>query len=110
MPARSWSRMASWVASSNISRSSVAPYSPALILSSAVQNQPGNPWLPITCVGIGGSGAVTGSCLSEGQPPGHDLAHDLRSSGRHRPQAHVAEEPLDAELPHVGVPAAPLHR
>src|SRR5262249_40149837 len=54
MPARSWSRMASWVASSNVSFTSVAPYSPALILSRAVQNQPGKPWLPMTCVGING--------------------------------------------------------
>src|SRR3989475_10249578 len=57
--------MASWVASSNVSFTSVWPYSPALILSSAVQNQPGKPWLPITCVGIGGSAAVTRSSLSE---------------------------------------------
>src|SRR2546428_14157568 len=57
--------MASWVASSNVSFTSVWPYSPALILSSAVQNQPGKPWLPITCVGIGGSAAVTRRSLSE---------------------------------------------
>src|SRR5438128_726377 len=55
MPARSWSRMASWVASSKASRASVCPYSSALILSSAVQNQPGKPWLPITCVYRSGS-------------------------------------------------------
>jgi hypothetical protein len=42
--------MASWVASSNVSFASVCPYSPALIRSSAVQNQPGKPWLPITWV------------------------------------------------------------
>src|SRR5437762_9172551 len=54
-PARSWSRMASWVASSKVSLTSVWPYSSALILSRAVQNQPGKPWLPITCVGIIGS-------------------------------------------------------
>src|SRR5262245_64785602 len=51
--------MASWVASSNVSLTSVWPYSPALILSRAVQNQPGKPWLPITWVGIGGSAPVT---------------------------------------------------
>src|SRR5262245_15059300 len=51
--------MASWVASSNVSLTSVWPYSPALILSRAVQNQPGKPWLPITWVGIGGSVPVT---------------------------------------------------
>ncbi len=50
MPARSWSRIASWVASSKVSRTSVCPYSPALILSSAVQNHDGKPWLPITWV------------------------------------------------------------
>src|SRR5437867_9101672 len=109
-PARSWSRMASWVASSNVSLTSVWPYSPALILSSAVQNHPGKPWLPITCVGIGGSAAVTGSSLSEGQPLGNDLAHDLRRAGGDRPQAHVAEEPLDGELAHVAVATVQLHR
>src|SRR6266704_1929587 len=57
--------MASWVASSKVSFASVWPYSPALILSSAVQNQPGKPWLPITCAGIGGSASVTRSSLSE---------------------------------------------
>src|SRR5262245_15055651 len=54
IPARSWSRMASWVASSKVSLTSVWPYSPALILSRAVQNQPGKPWLPMTWVGIRG--------------------------------------------------------
>ena len=53
--------MASWVASSNVSRASVWPYSPALILSSAVQNQPGKPWLPMTCVGMGGSVGLMGA-------------------------------------------------
>src|SRR5436309_816663 len=63
--------MASWVASSKVSFTSVWPYSPALILSSAVQNQPGKPWLPITCVEIGGSAAVTRSSLSEGSTVGN---------------------------------------
>src|SRR6266581_7827427 len=63
--------MASWVASSKVSFTSVWPYSPALILSSAVQNQPGKPWLPITCVEIGGSAAVTLSSLSEGPTLGN---------------------------------------
>src|SRR6266704_1171934 len=63
--------MASWVASSKVSFASVWPYSPALILSSAVQNQPGKPWLPITCVEIGGSAAVTRSSLSEGPTLGN---------------------------------------
>src|SRR2546426_3122598 len=63
--------MASWVASSKVSFTSVWPYSPALILSSAVQNQPGKPWLPITCVEIGGSAAVTRSSLSEGRTLGN---------------------------------------
>src|SRR3989454_5512641 len=63
--------MASWVASSKVSFTSVWPYSPALILSSAVQNQPGKPWLPITCVEIGGSAAVTRSSLSEGPTLGN---------------------------------------
>src|SRR2546425_3398576 len=63
--------MASWVASSKVSFTSVWPYSPALILSSAVQNQPGKPWLPITCVEIGGSTAVTRSSLSEGPTLGN---------------------------------------
>src|SRR6266852_7137805 len=55
MPARSWSRIASCVASSKVSRTSVCPYSAALILSRAVQNQPGKPWLPITWVYRSGS-------------------------------------------------------
>src|SRR5439155_5579102 len=63
--------MASWVASSNVSFTSVWPYSPALIRSSAVQNQPGKPWLPITCVGIRGRAAVTRCCLSEGPALGN---------------------------------------
>src|SRR4030081_2253853 len=55
MPARFWSRIASWVASSKVSLASVCPYSSALILSRAVQNQPGKPWLPITWVYSRGS-------------------------------------------------------
>src|SRR5437867_5246804 len=79
-PARSWSRMASWVASSNVSLTSVWPYSPALILSSAVQNQPGKPWLPITCVGIGGSAALTRCSLPEGPALGNGGAPARRPS------------------------------
>src|SRR3989337_392957 len=66
MPARSWSRIASWVASSKVSLASVCPYSSALILSSAVQNQPGKPWLPITWVYSSGSlGVMCGPFLEE---------------------------------------------
>src|SRR3989441_11208443 len=79
-PARSWSRMVSWVASSNVSLTSVWPYSPALILSSAVQNQPGKPWLPITCVGIGGSAALTRCSLPEGPALGNGGAPARRPS------------------------------
>src|SRR5262245_41053820 len=53
--------MASWAASSNVSLTSVAPYSPALILSRAVQNQAGNPWLPTTWVGRSGRGELMDS-------------------------------------------------
>src|SRR4030095_1522878 len=63
--------MASWGAASKLSLTSVCRDSPALILSSAVQNQPGKPWLPITWVGIGGKGAVTRCCLSEGPALGN---------------------------------------
>src|SRR2546425_4680225 len=86
--------MASWVASSKVSFTSVWPYSPALILSSAVQNQPGKPWLPITCVEIGGSAAVTRSSLSEGPTLGNGGEDPLggrrdldTGRGRTRPRA-----------------------
>src|SRR4030095_3707415 len=74
IPARSWSRMASWVASSNVSLTSVWPYSPALILSRAVQNQPGKAGVPIAWGGIGGSAPVTRRFLSEGPAVGNGRA------------------------------------
>ena len=50
-PARSWSRSATWVASSISSRTSMAPRRPASIASRASQTHPGSPWLPTTDVG-----------------------------------------------------------
>src|SRR6059036_3005256 len=47
-PARSWSRSATWVASSISSRTSVAPRRPASIASRASHTHPGRPWLPTT--------------------------------------------------------------
>src|SRR3990167_3821369 len=101
MPARSWSRMASCVASSKVSLVSVCPYSPALILSSAVQNQPGKPWLPMTCVGRIGSVAAIVCPFSEEMFL--DLAHggaregipeldDLRDLERRQPGAAPRDE------------------
>src|SRR5256885_1896281 len=107
-PARSWSRMASWVASSNVSRASVWPYSPALILSSAVQNQPGKPWLPMTCVGMGGSVGLMESASAQ-QALRDDLAHDLGRAGGDGPEPDVAEESLHRELAHVAVASMQLH-
>ena len=81
IPARSWSRMASWVASSNVSFTSVCPYSPALILSRAVQNQPGKPWLPITCVGIMGRVMCSSSLLAHGAMISHIVADATTPAG-----------------------------
>src|SRR5438093_711058 len=93
--------MASWVASSKVSFTSVWPYSPALILSSAVHDQPGKPWLPITCVEIGGSAAVTRSSLSEGPTLGNGGEDPLGGPrdldigrGRTRPRAGPPEPRL----------------
>src|SRR6185369_2387309 len=94
-PARSWSRMASWVASSNISRSSVAPYSPALTLSSAVQNQPGKPWLPMTWVYSGGS--VGGMAT-----PFIWLTSDGGAPAPRRPAARTASKEMLLDLAHGG--------
>src|SRR5215467_12327914 len=47
--------------------------------------------------------------VSESEPLGDDLLHDLRGPGRDGPEAHVAEEALDRELSHVPVPAVHLH-
>src|SRR5713101_7797719 len=96
MPARSWSRIASCVASSKVSLASVCPYSSALILSSAVQNQPGKPWLPITWVYSSGSlEAMCGPFLEEmlldlaHRCPGEDAPefHDLRHLEGGQPSA-----------------------
>src|SRR5438876_985361 len=75
MPARSWSRMASWVASSKVSLASLCPYSPALILSSAVQNQAGKPWLPMTCVYSSGSVVLMVTPFLVSEQMLLDLAH-----------------------------------
>src|ERR1700756_4704938 len=60
--------------------------------SSAVQNQPGKPWLPITWVGIGGRAAVTRSCLSEGQALGNAGAR------RRAPRADRRARPMRREF------------